>query len=375
MAQDSAARSSEQRTIEAEKYRSPYEVWKSEEGLETVGGFAVPDLLAVELSPWKSRGGSGVFINLEGTGGFNDTYLYELAPGESSEPIRHIYEETVYILKGHGSTDFSIDQKKWQTLEWHERSYFSIPPNAWHRFHNGSGQESMRYVAMTAAPRVIDTFKSREFVFENPFVFSDRYNGESGYFDQTDFPTDSHAWDTNFVADVMATTPKPGAITGEGRGAGHSSIAYRMVNSTVRSHSRSWPAGTYARFHRHGPGIHVLLLQGHGYSLIWPEGSERTRIDWGPNSMFVPPEGWWHAHFNTDPDPAYFLAIGWGSDKPKLGGKEYVYKSVKLGGDQYDYEDEDPAIHAEFEAELAKTGTPCQMGAFHPYCTNKAAKR
>ena len=100
------------------------------------------------------RGGSGVFINLEGTGGFNDTYLYELAPKESSAPIRHIYEETIYILKGQGATTVWIDEKKKQTIEWHERSYFAIPPNAWHQHHNLSGNEPIRYIAMTAAPRV-----------------------------------------------------------------------------------------------------------------------------------------------------------------------------------------------------------------------------
>jgi len=370
MAEDVAKVQSDQRTKDAESYRSPYEVWKADEGLSTLGGYAVQDLLTAELSPWASRGGAGVFVNLIGTGGFNDTYIYELAPGESSAPIHHIYEETVYILKGYGSTDFSTDKQHWQTLEWGERSYFSIPPNAWHQFHNGSGSETMRYVAMTAAPRVIDTFKSHEFVFENPFVFKDRFNGEADYFKQTEFPMNGHQWETNFVTDVLSTTPKPGALTAEGRGPGHASVGYKMVNSTVRSHSRSWPASTYARFHRHGPGIHVLLLQGHGYSLMWPDDGEVVRVDWAPGTMFVPPEGWWHGHMNTDPSPGYFLAIGWGTDKPKAGGREYVYKSVKLGGDQYDYEDEDPQIHADFEAACLRSGGKCQMGGIHPFCTS-----
>jgi hypothetical protein len=95
------------------------------------------------------------------------------------------------------------------------------------------------------------------------------------------------------------------------------------------------------------------------------------RVDWGPGSMFVPPEGWWHAHYNIGPDPALFLAIGWGSDKPKAGGKQYVYKSAKDGGDQYEFADEDPGIHAAFEAELAKYGVTCAMGPVHPYCTQR----
>lgn len=371
MAEDLGPSRSQQHLNDAEKYRSPYETWKSDEGLPTIGGFAVQDLLQTELAPWASRGGKGVFINLVGTGGFNDTYVYELAPGESSNPIHHIYEETTYVLTGYGSVDFSVDQKKWQTLEFGPRSYFSIPPNAWHRFHNGSGTESMRYVAMTAAPRVIDTFKSRKFVFENPFVFDDRFNGEENYFQQTEFPEGNYLWETNFVADVMATTPSPGQISAAGRGGGQSFVAYNMVNNTVRSHSRSWPSGTYSKFHRHGPGIHVLLLQGTGYSLIRPDDGEFERVEWGPNTMFVPPEGWWHAHFNTNPDPAYFLAIGWGSDKPKNGGREYVYKSIKEGGDQYDYDDEDPKIHAEYHEALAASGGKCRMGGIHPYCDEK----
>jgi hypothetical protein len=64
------------------------------------------------------------------------------------------------------------------------------------------------------------------------------------------------------------------------------------------------------------------------------------------------------------------MRIGWGTDKPKLGGKQYVYKSRKDGGDQMDFEEEGPNIHAEFEAELAKVGVRCIM-PHHPYCTQR----
>lgn len=80
---------------------------------------------------------------------------------------------------------------------------------------------------------------------------------------------------------------------------------------------------------------------------------------------------WFHQHFNGSAEPVFFLAIGWGSDKPKAGGKAYVYKSVKEGGDQIEYEDEDPRFHADFEAALAKAGARCQMGNYHPFCTSK----
>ena len=67
-------------TREAQAYRSPYERWKDSQGLPTITGFFVKNVYEVELTPWEARGGSGVFINLEGTGGFNDSYIYELAP-------------------------------------------------------------------------------------------------------------------------------------------------------------------------------------------------------------------------------------------------------------------------------------------------------
>ena len=37
---------------------------------------------------------AGLFINLDGTGGFNDTYVLEVPPKGQTEPWRHIFEET-----------------------------------------------------------------------------------------------------------------------------------------------------------------------------------------------------------------------------------------------------------------------------------------
>ena len=357
-------------------YKSPYERWKESEGLPTIRGYFVENLMNVELTPWESRNGLGVFINLEGTGGFNDSYVCEIPPGQSLTPVKHIYEDSVFILKGRGATTVWIDENKKQTFEWHERSYFAVPPNAWYQHHNVSGTEPARFVGMTSAPRIIDSFKSLDFVFNNPYVFADRFSEEDGYFQEKERPSDKRPWATNFVADVMAYNAMPNVVdaraeSSTGRPSVNTTQSFDMVNATMHSHSSSWPIGTYKSGHRHGPGIHIVILRGQGYTLMWQEGKPVERIDWGPGSMFVPPEMWFHQHFNVGAEPTLFLAIGWGSDKPKAGGKQYLDVSAEEGGDRILYQDEDPSIHRDYEAALAKAGVTCRMGEIHPFCTQK----
>ena len=48
----------------------------------------------------------------------------------------------------------------------------------------------------------------------------------------------------------------------------------------------------------------------------------------------------------------------------KVARKQNPEASVKEGGLQIDYEDQDPRIHAIWLRELAKTGVPSRMGRF-----------
>lgn len=359
----------------------PYEAWKQAEGLPSYRGYAADNLVDLKLAPWKSRGGSAAFVNLLGSGGFNDAYVYELAPGESSAEIRHIYDETVFILKGHGATTVWIEGKPKQSFEWQEWSFFAIPPNASHQYFNLSGTAPARFVAVTAAPRVINTFRNNDFVFNNPYVFDDRFNGDAGYFTETEKPVGQRFWRTNLVGDVLARGPIATRVDGEaikmhemstGFKTVNQSLAFDMVDSTVKAHSSSWPVGTYKPAHRHAAGIHIVILRGIGYTLMWQEGGPVMRIDWSPGSFLVPPDGWFHQHFNAGAEPVFFLAIGGSNDAPNGSGQNYqIYRSTKEGGDRVFYGDEDPAIHRDFEAMLAKAGARCEMANIHPFCTQK----
>jgi len=353
-----------------DEYKSPYEMWKELEGIPTVRDYYVRDLLTLPVTKWESRGGSAAFINLHGTQGFNDSYVYELEPKEASNPVKHIYEETVYVLRGSGATTVWTDDNRKQTFEWQTSSFFAIPPNAYYQHFNLSGDEPARLYGMTSAPRIIDSFKSLDFVFNNPYVFEDRFGGEEGYFKQGERSARGN-YVTNYIADVlgsaiMAETPG----YSEGRGPGVRSTGFTLVNGTMHNHSSSWPIGVYKKSHRHGPGINVMILRGEGYTLMWPNGIEEPAVtcEWGPGSVIVPGEGWFHQHFNTGADPCLFLAIGWGSEKAKTGGGGW---SSSATGDEISFEDEDPQIHRDFEAALASHGVRCKMGNVSPYCTAK----
>lgn len=365
-------------------YVSPYERWKREQGLDTIRGWMVDNLYTEELKDWPARNSSGVFINLEGNEGFNDSYVQEIAPGQSTVPMRHIYEDTLFILSGRGATTVWYEESKKQTFEWSTNSYFCMPPNVWFQHHNGSGQEPVRFVGMTAAPRVLNTFKDLDFVFNNPYRFVDRFNDDPDYFKSQAAPEGDpshYKLVTNFVANLRAGTARALDARAKGpRGVATTGVLYEMINGTMKSHTSEWPVGTYMNCHRHGPGLNIIILESKGYTILWKDDfNDRVRVDYGPGSMFAPPELYWHQHFNTGSVPLFHLAAGWGSEKPKKGGGAYYY--ARGGGNDTDQawggedvitlEQEHHDIHREFEEELAKEGIKCQMGHVIPWCTQR----
>ncbi len=89
----------------------------------------------------------------------------------------------------------------------------------------------------------------------------------------------------------------------------------------------------------------------------------------------VPNDGTFHQHFNSGTKRARYLALrsgNQGMSAPGLGGFNPAEVSIKEGGFQVEYEDEDREIHEIFENQLAELGVSCQMKAFIPYCTGEA---
>jgi quercetin dioxygenase-like cupin family protein len=345
--------------------KTPYQKWVEGHGIPIIREFYIEDLRKVDVEPWAWKGARGAYLNLIGTGNINDAYLCEIPPGQSVKPQRFLFEEAIFVVEGNGSTSIWNDEKKKITFEWQAGSLFSPPLNTWRQHFNASGTKPARFLSVTSAPPLINLFHNTEFLFNNPYSFDDRFDADPESFSgkgESYLQKDRHVWDTNFIPDVR-TLP---VFSWEKRGAGGSNIMIELAENSMGAHISDFPVGTYKKAHRHGPGAHVIIIGGQGYSLMWPEGSPPQRYDWRDGTVIVPPEMWFHQHFNTGKIPARYLALRAGGRKhPRpWGAKGYgVDESVKGGGDQIEYEDEDPAIRRMFEDELAKQGVTSRMKA------------
>jgi mannose-6-phosphate isomerase-like protein (cupin superfamily) len=331
---------------------SPYVRWVEAEGLDIIAAHYVPDLNTVDLKPWERRGGRGVFINHEASRTSNDCYVCEIPAGGKLAPQRQLFEEMILVLSGHGSTSVWNDAGAKVTFEWGPGSLFAIPLNTWQQHFNGSGTTAARFVSSTNMPPIINLYDEPEFVFNTPHDFTGRFDGEPDYFADKD-EREGLLLKTNFVADAV-NLPLNEA---KERGAGGGHIRFMMAKGSMNSHISQFPVGTYKKGHRHGPGAHVIILTGEGFSLMWPEGEEPKRYEWQPGTLIVPPNMWYHQHFNTGDTPARYLAFK--HEVVSIRNAQGVPKawiSRRIGGDQIDYADEAPVVRETFAQALAKRG-------------------
>jgi len=336
---------------------TPYTRWVKSEGLEIIGAHYVPNLHTVELKPWSRRGGRGIYINHEASRTSNDCYVCEIPAGLKLVPQRQLFEEMIFVLDGRGSTTVWNDAGQRITFEWKAGALFAIPLNAWHQHFNGSGREPARFVAVTNAPPVINLYEDVEFVFNTRHDFKSRFAGEPDYFANKG-EQQGLLLVTNFVADAVNLP----LISAKERGAGGAHIRFNLARGSMNSHISQFPTGTYKKAHCHGPGAHVIILSGEGYSLMWPEGEEPRRYDWQVGSMIVPPNLWFHQHFNTGTTPARYLAFKHETVSIRNAqGVPKAWISRRVGGDQIDYADETPVVRTMFAQELAKRGLEPRM--------------
>jgi mannose-6-phosphate isomerase-like protein (cupin superfamily) len=361
----------------------PYLDWVKKEGLPVAEDYAL-DLFEVETAEWPRYGVKGAAAHLKGRGDFCNMFVLELPPGKSTIPQRHLYEDVYYVLEGRGSTQIEFEDGQKRNFEWGPKSLFSIPLNAKHRHFNGSGTERALLATTTNLPMIMNVFHNEGFVFDTPFDFIDRA-GKSEYFagegDLITVRPGNHMWETNFVTDLAAIELKSWGD----RGAGGTNIMFVLADGIMHAHISEMPVGTYKKGHRHGPSFHVMCVTGHGYSLLWFEGQKDfLRVDWKHGTVFPPADQQFHQHFNTSSHPARYLATAVGGLRYPLmvtqrhallgkdGQKQGVSLSLKEGGGQIEYEDQDPRIHRIWLEEMKKNNVTPGMEHLIPSASPQA---
>jgi quercetin dioxygenase-like cupin family protein len=359
-----------------------YFQWMRSEGLPIVVGHGLEDVRDIKLAPWKRTGSKGAFIHLYGMTGATAMYVSEIASGAALQPERHLYEEVIFVLEGSGACEMWQDGGKRHFFEWQKGSIFSPPLNSWHRLVNGS-RDPVKFLAVTNAPMFMDLCRNPEFIFNCPFTFSDRFAGEDDYFRpglKRHKKGLINLWETNFIPDVETA----GVETEEEKGAGVKFIQFEIAGNALIGHIAAWPAGGYHKAHYHDAGALLIGLQSQGYVILWPKelglhpyetgrADDVVELGWKEGSIYCPPGGWFHQHFNVGKEPARQLAIRFGSRKYPTGfsliGGRYgdgQIRSIRDGGTLIEYEDEDPQIRRRFKAALEKEGIPFNMPKINP---------
>jgi quercetin dioxygenase-like cupin family protein len=362
---------------------TPYEAFIAGEGVPITRAYGVTDLGELEYGYWPRIGTDACFVLLHGMEGMTGMYAMQMTPGTATHRERHLFEKVIYVLKGHGATTLEAPDGSQLPFEWQEGSLFAIPLNVPHRFF--AHDESVRLAAFTTAPLVFDLFHTEDFVYETQHTFKDRFDGSPDYI-KKDVRVDRPAqnllgsfsnrdWETNFVADARNALPD------EISEANHSLrfILFELAGNSLITHESKYPSGAYMQGHYHGGGAILCILRSEGYSLMWPReagdrpfeagnGDQVVRVDWKPGSVFSPPTGWFHQHFNAGPTDALQLAIRYGSAKYPMGmwralsngetqdGRSNTMVSRRDGGNVISYADEDPMIGKLFNEAIARNG-------------------
>jgi mannose-6-phosphate isomerase-like protein (cupin superfamily) len=332
--------------------RTQYEKWQAEQDLPLHKGFLIENIEDLATSRWAALGADAAFVELVGAAETNGAYVLRLAAGVPTSWEQQIIEQVYYVVSGEGVTEADGPNKT--EVRWGAGSLFSIPLNS--RTRHRASQDTVMYV-VTTAPLVMNLFHDHDFVFGNQAEFKSRtvpdemFQGHGTLWRRRG---GSNLWKSQVIYDC----PGMELPAAPARGATNRTLSIQIGENTLIAHISEFTVGTYKKCHRHGPGAHILMLGGEGYSLLWKDNfAEHTRVDWKPNSLFVPPPYWWHQHFNTGQTPARYLAIRWGSAQHPL---DHSYDKIAVNraenGDQIEYSDQDPVIHELFVAECAKRG-------------------
>ena len=359
------------------QYVHQYDTFLKQEGVPVYyAECGVEDVTAFPRQSWPRLGGSAAFLELIGPHqSERGLFIGEISGRHVTEIQHHLYQQLILILAGRGAIQvWQREGEPRHQFEWGQGSLFAMPKNVYYRLLN-AGREPVIFLAITTAPRVMNALGDTDCVFNSAYVFDTAYHGQEDYFVATEDRRVGNrgmiAWYTNFISDVNFAHVDPHGH----KVAGGNMTLYRMADGFPSGHISEWPVGRYHKAHFHGPGAILVGLKGKGYVNLWPKeygirpwqsgfGDKTIHVEWGPNSIYSPPDGWYHQHMSTGKVPARhvacygaYLTMG---TQPDDVGQDWN-RPTSEGGPLINYEDEDPEVRRYFEERLAEEGVECTM--------------
>src|SRR5258705_892709 len=212
-----------------------YATWAANEGVPITEDFGV-DLLAVPTATWPRYGVDGGIVHLKGRGDFVSIFVLDLAPGAKSVPQKHLFEEVVYVLSGHGNTTIETSDGRKHSFEWGPKSLFALPLNSRYQHFNSSWRERARLASTNNLALMLNLFHNESFVFDNEYAFPER-QGVAKYFSgEGEFipvRPGRNMWETNFVPDLAGFELK----AWDGRGAGGADMMVILRPGALPDHN------------------------------------------------------------------------------------------------------------------------------------------
>ena len=339
-----------------------YDQWMESQGIPIHRGYYLEDGRTAELGFWEERGHNAAFLQLSGQEGVSESRISEIPPGGTLKPFKFALEEVVYVLQGRGVATVWSDDGPKHSFEWQDHSLFRIPGNHWVEYANMGGDLAVRLLHVNNLPIAMSTLQGPEHFFNSDVRTQSLVGGPGDGFFSDAQAVDSDPsgrgavrsyWVGNFFPDMRAWDS---LVPFKGRGAGGTTVFVQFPGSELTAHMSVFPAKTYKKGHRHGPAFVIVIPSGEGYSVMWPEGEEKQVIPWHEGSIFVPPNRWFHQHFNVGENPGRYLAF---HPLPQFTGTgEQIQDRTR---DQFEYHEEGADIRQRFEEELSKRGLTSDM--------------
>ena len=340
-----------------------YDQWMEDQGIPIYRDYFIEDGRTLELGDWDARGHKAAFLQLAGQEGVSEGRISEIAPSGRIAPYKFALEEIVYVLQGRGVATVWADDGPKHSFEWNDHAMFRIPGNHWVEYANMGGDVPVRLLHINNLPVSMSTLQSPDHFFDTSIpTKKSPITGPDGEFfseaqavenDPSGRGAVANYWVGNFFPDMRAWDR---LVPFKGRGAGGTTVFIQYPGSELTAHMSVFPAKTYKKGHRHGPAYVIVIPAGEGFSVMWPEGQDKVFIPWHEGSIFVPPNRWFHQHFNVGETAGRYLAF---HPLPQFTG--FMGEKVDRSADQFEYHQEAPEIRERFEAELSKRGLTSEM--------------